>query len=100
MNTESIYAVIISVVTVLGSTSAWKYYEKRAELKRQNDNFLHFDCRDRISKLEALLEDSSKEKEKMRTTILELTKSVSELSVKVEFLERENRRLLEANLDR
>jgi hypothetical protein len=100
MNTESIYAVIISVVTVLGSTSAWKYYEKRAELKRQNDNFLHFDCRDRISKLEALLEDSSKEKEKMRTIILELTKSVSELSVKVEFLERENRRLLEANLDR
>ena len=100
MGTESIYAVIISVVTVLGSTSAWKYYEKRAELKRQNDNFLHFDCRDRISKLEALLEDSSKEKEKMRTTILELTKSVSELSVKVEFLERENRRLLEANLDK
>jgi hypothetical protein len=100
MNTESIYAVIISVVTVLGSTSAWKYYEKRAELKRQNDNFLHFDCRDRISKLEALLEDSSREKERMRTTILELTKSVSELSVKVEFLEKENRRLLEANLDR
>lgn len=100
MNTESIYAVIISVVTVLGSTSAWKYYEKRAELKRQNDNFLHFDCRDRISKLEALLEDSSKEKEKMRSIILELTKSVSELSVKVEFLEKENRRLLEANLDR
>ena len=100
MNTESIYAVIISVVTVLGSTSAWKYYEKRAELKRQNDNFLHFDCRDRISKLEALLEDSSREKEKMRTTILELTKSVSELSVKVEFLEKENRRLLEASLDR
>jgi 23S rRNA maturation-related 3'-5' exoribonuclease YhaM len=100
MGTESIYAVIISVVTVLGSTGAWRYYEKRAELKRQNDNFLHFDCRDRISKLEALLEDSSKEKEKMRTIILELTKSVSELSVKVEFLERENRRLLEANLDR
>lgn len=100
MDTESIYAVIISVVTVLGSTSAWKYYEKRAELKRQNDNFLHFDCRDRISKLEALLEDSSREKERMRTTILELTKSVSELSVKVEFLERENRRLLEASLDR
>jgi 23S rRNA maturation-related 3'-5' exoribonuclease YhaM len=100
MGTESIYAVIISVVTVLGSTGAWRYYEKKAELKRQNDNFLHFDCRDRISKLEALLEDSSKEKEKMRTIILELTKSVSELSVKVEFLERENRRLLEANLDR
>ena len=100
MSTESIYAVIISVVTVLGSTGAWRYYEKRAELKRQNDNFLHFDCRDRISKLEALLEDSSKEKEKMRTIILELTKSVSELSVKVEFLEKENRRLLEANLDR
>ena len=100
MDTESIYAVIISVVTVLGSTSAWKYYEKRAELKRQNDNFLHFDCRDRISKLEALLEDSSREKEKMRTTILELTKSVSQLSVKVEFLEKENRRLLEASLDR
>jgi peptidoglycan hydrolase CwlO-like protein len=100
MNTESIYAVIISIVTVLGSTSAWKFYEKRAELKKQNDNFLHFDCRDRIAKLEALLEESSKEKEKMRTTILDLTKQVAELSVKVEFMERENRRLLEANLDK
>jgi hypothetical protein len=100
MNTESIYAVIISIVTVLGSTSAWKFYEKRAELKKQNDNFLHFDCRDRIAKLEALLEESSKEKEKMRTTILDLTKHVAELSVKVEFMERENRRLLESNLDR
>jgi hypothetical protein len=40
--------------------------------------------------LETLLENSSKEKDEMRSTILKLTEQVAALSVKVEFLQNKN----------
>jgi chromosome condensin MukBEF complex kleisin-like MukF subunit len=95
MGTDSVWTVIITLITILGSTSAWKYYEKRAEVKRDDDNFVKQDCRERISKLEALLQESSEEKNKMRETILVLTEKVSALSVRVEFLQKENNDLLQ-----
>jgi peptidoglycan hydrolase CwlO-like protein len=91
----SLLTVIMTVVTVLGSASAWRYYEKRAMRKERDEEFIRHDCRDRISKLEVLLSESSKEKDDMRTTILMLTEKVSALTVKVEFLQRENSQLLE-----
>lgn len=48
------------------------------------------ECRERIAKLEVLLEKSSKEKDEMRQEILKLTGEVSELRVKVDFLQKEN----------
>ena len=95
MNSESIWTVLVTIVTVLGSTSAWKYYEKRAESKKDDDNFIKQDCRDRIAKLEALLQESSEEKEMLRATILELTEKVAALTVKVEFLQKENTELVQ-----
>lgn len=97
MEIESLYTVIITVITVLGSAGAWRYYEKKADSKRDDENFMKYDCRERITKLETLLEKGSQEKDEMRETILELTKEVSELSVKVKFLEIENNRLHEIN---
>lgn len=90
MDNSSLWTVLISVVTVLGSASAWRFYEKRAIRKENEEDFMRLDCRDRILKLEALLESSSKEKDEMRTTILKLTEQVAALAVKVEFLQREN----------
>lgn len=95
MSTDSIWTVFVTIVTVLGSTSAWKYYEKRAESKKDDDNFIKQDCRDRIAKLEALLQESADEKERLRTTILELTEKVAALTVKVEFLQKENNELVQ-----
>jgi septal ring factor EnvC (AmiA/AmiB activator) len=97
MQTESIYAVIITLITVLGSAGAWRYYEKRAQEKKEEDDYIKDDCARRIDRLEALLEKSSKEKDELREKILELTKDVAELSIKVKYLEMENRRLLEIN---
>jgi hypothetical protein len=93
MNMESLYTVLITVITVLGSASAWKYYEKRAMTRERAENFMKDECRERIIKLEILLERSAKEKDEMRNEILKLTALVSELKVKVEFLEKENREL-------
>lgn len=97
MEIESVYTIIITAITVLGSAGAWRFYEKKADTKRDDENFMKFDCRERITKLEVLLERSSEEKDEMRYTILELTKEVAELSVKVRYLEDEKTKLIEAN---
>lgn len=96
MEVESIWTVLITIIGVLGSASAWRYYEKRAMVKEKNEDFIRNDCKDRISKLEALLEESSREKNEMRNTILKLTEQVSQLAVKVEFLQKENYELHKA----
>jgi hypothetical protein len=90
---ENIYSVIITAITVLGGTTAFRFYEKRAMRKERDDEFIRHDCKDRIAKLEALLAQSSKEKDEMRNMILDLTKQVAALSVKVEYLTKENEEL-------
>ncbi len=90
---ENIYSVLITAITILGSTTAWRYYEKRALNKERDDDFIKHDCKDRISKLEALLAASSREKDDLRQMVLDLTKEVAALTVKVEFLTKENEEL-------
>ena len=89
IDTTSIYTVIITIITVLGSTTAFKFYERRAYLKRKSISSLQDDCRERIDRLEVLLVKSSLEKEDMRSKILSLTSEVAILNTKVDFLERE-----------
>jgi len=90
---ESIYTVLITAITVLGGSQAFRFYEKRAMHRERDEDFIRHDCKDRISKLEALLEESSKEKDEMRSLILKLTSEVAELRVKVEYLTTENKKL-------
>ena len=90
---ENVYSVLITAITILGGTGAWRYYEKRAMAKERDDEFIRHDCKDRIAKLEALLETSSKEKDELRSMVLALTKEVAALSVKVEYLTKENEEL-------
>ena len=90
---ESIYTVLITAITVLGGSQAFRFYEKRAMHRERDEDFIRHDCKDRISKLEALLEESSKEKDEMRSLILKLTSEVAELRIKVEYLTTENKKL-------
>lgn len=93
MDATSLYTVLITAITVLGSASAWRYYEKRALRKEKSEDYMKDECRERIAKLEVLLEKSSTDKDELRSKILELTKEVTELRIKVEFLEEKNREL-------
>ena len=97
MEINSIYTVIVTVISILGSQSAWNYYRERSLSKQRKENYIKDDCRDRISKLEQYLTDSSQEKERMRVSILELSTQVGELRVKLEFIERENQILTARN---
>ena len=94
MENQSGWAVIVTLITVLGSSAAWRFYEKRSMHRERDEDFIRHDCRDRISKLEALLVASSQEKDNMRQTILELTEKVAQLTVKVEFMQKENAELM------
>lgn len=94
MQQDTIWTVLITLIGVLGGGSAWRYYERRAIRKERDEEFIRHDCKDRITKLEALLENSAKEKDEMRETILKLTERVAELAVKVEFLQKENNELM------
>jgi len=90
---NNLYSVLATAITVLGSAAAWRFYEKRADHKERDEDFIRHDCRDRIAKLEALLSSSSAEKDELRKMIIEMTAQVAELRVKVEFLTAENQKL-------
>jgi hypothetical protein len=90
---ENMYSVLITAITILGGTTAFRFYEKRAMKKEKDDDFIRHDCKDRIAKLEGLLQAAGKEKDDLRMMILDLTKQVAALSVKVEFLTKENEKL-------
>lgn len=93
MDLSSLYTAVITTIAVFGSAGAWRYYEKRVMTKEKAEMAQKDDCRDRITKLEILLEHSSQEKEMMRKSILELTGEVSQLRVKVEYLSKDNESL-------
>ena len=97
---DNLTTLLATIFTVLFSAGAWKFYESRLKLKNrdiQNEkneqNMYRDDLRDRVKRLEKLLTESSLEKDQMRDLILNLTREVSELRVKVTFLEKENERL-------
>ena len=86
---QNAYTVLITAISILGGASAWRFYEKRAMHKERDDDFIRHDCKDRISKLETLLEAAGKEKDELRGLVLKLTSEVAELRVKVEFLSKQ-----------
>ena len=83
---DNAWSVLITAITVLGGTSAFRFYEKRSMRKERDDEFIRHDCKDRIAKLEALLAASSKEKDEMRAQILELVGEVAALRVELKYL--------------
>ena len=83
---ENIYSVLITAITVLGGSAAFRYYEKRAQKREEDDRFVRQDCQSRIAKLEALLQKSSEEKDELRAQILVLTSEVAKLQTQVQFL--------------
>jgi len=83
---DNVWSVLITAITVLSGTSAFRFYEKRAQRKERDDEFIRHDCKDRIAKLEALLERSSQEKDEMRKQILDLVGEVAALRTEIKYL--------------
>ena len=83
---DNVWSVLITAITVLGGTSAFRFYEKRSMRKERDEEFIRHDCKDRIAKLEALLSQSSKEKDEMRAQLLELVAEVAQLRTEIKYL--------------
>jgi hypothetical protein len=92
--------IIITAVTVLGSTGAWTYYQNRLKLKydskkedKTDQNLFRDDLRERVAVLESRLEQERSAKEKTTEEVIELRTKLTEYKVRLEFLEKENERL-------
>jgi hypothetical protein len=83
---DNVWSVLVTAITVLGGTTAFRFYEKRSMRKERDEEFIRHDCKDRIAKLEALLSQSSKEKDEMRAQILELVAEVAQLRTEIKYL--------------
>jgi predicted RNase H-like nuclease (RuvC/YqgF family) len=89
---ENIYTVIITAITTLGGASAWRYFEKRASNKENDERYIRNDCQSRITKLEALLERNSKEKDELRALVLHLSTEVAKLQTEIAFLQTQSKK--------
>lgn len=97
MDQESVISIFITAITVLGSTAAWNFYEKRLLLKAKEEkdrekerSEYKDDLRERVAVLESKLEKSELDKRELQEEVLRLVEKISALSVEVEYLRREN----------
>ena len=102
--TMDLTEILITVITVAGSTGIWQFISTRYKAKMEEQKFdkinsdgmqYRDDLKARVRNMESLLAQSSEEKDQMRQQVLALTAEVHALRVKVEFLEKENERLSE-----
>jgi len=98
---EQYVTIIVTVVTVLGSAGAWQFYQKRMERKfdqakddKSDQNLYRDDLRERVAVLESKLEEERAETTRRQAEILSLQTTLTEYKVRLEFLEKENERLM------
>jgi septal ring factor EnvC (AmiA/AmiB activator) len=97
---DSLLTIVITLLTVLGSAGAWKYYESKLRLKhkiteRNTEEHILFreDLRDRILRLEKKIAEKDREKDELQRQIMDLTAQLTEYKVRLEYLEKENKKL-------
>ena len=91
---EQLTTIIITTLTVAGGAGAWKFYEFLIRNRREKEketmteqNMYRDDLRARVEKLE-------NDKESCQTQLINITSELSAIKVKLDFIERENDRLL------
>ena len=100
MTSQNFISVMITAITVLGSTAAWSFYEKRMKLRFQEDrederqqHLFRDDLRERVAILESKLETSYKEREELQSEIRKLSEATAAMRVEIDFLRKENETL-------
>ena len=91
---EQLTTIIITTLTVAGGAGAWKFYEFLIRNRREKEketmveqNMYRDDLRARVEKLEG-------DKESCQIQLTEITAELAAIKVKLDFIERENDRLL------
>lgn len=91
----------ITLVTILGSAGAWQFYSKRMELKskekkeeKSEHTLYRDDLRERVAILESKLDDERQVNTDCRAEITKLKEDLAQYKVRLEYLEKENLRLM------
>jgi len=99
---DNILTFLVTVVGVLGSSAAWKFYERRLSIQANIQNeaihtghLFREDLQERVSNLESKLYQADKDKNNLQLEIRKLTQVTAALKVEVEFLRKENTLLRE-----
>lgn len=89
--------LLTAIATALAGSKLWDWLQKRSELKlekeKTDENRLvqyRDDLRERVAKLEGMLDSQNVERTNLLQQIGQLTAELSAMKVKLEFLEREN----------
>ena len=87
---SNITSIIITVVSVLGATGAWKFYELLIKQKREREKedrsektIYRDDLKFRVDKLE-------QGKDECMTSLITINAELAALKIKLEFIEKEN----------
>jgi predicted nuclease with TOPRIM domain len=91
---ENILTIVITSITVLFGAGAWKFYEfliRNKREKQKEDLKEQTVYRDDLKARVQRLED---DKDACSNNLLEISKELAALKVKIEFIEKENDRLL------
>jgi pantothenate kinase len=90
---ENLTSIIITIITLLFSGGAWKFYEyliknkrQKQKDKREEEIIYRDDLKARVEKLE-------KEKEDCKEELMIMSTQLAALQVEVEYIKRENERL-------
>ena len=88
---SNITSIIITVVSVLGATGAWKFYELLVKQKREREKedrsektIYRDDLKFRVDKLE-------KGKDECMTSLITINSELAALRIKLEYIEEENK---------
>ena len=94
---DTIYTVIVTALTVLSSSAAWKFYERWLSLKMKTQDevsrthsLFREDLQSRVDLLETKLSDTERDKDSLQSEIKKLSEVTAALKVEVEFLRKEN----------
>tara|TARA_R110000744_G_scaffold321174_2_gene427308 strand:- start:113 stop:409 length:297 start_codon:yes stop_codon:yes gene_type:complete len=90
---ENLTSIIITVVTLLLSGGAWKFYEFLVKNKREKNKVEQSEKTIYRDSLVKRVEKLESEKEKCLVSLLEISKELSALKVRLEFIEEENKTL-------
>jgi hypothetical protein len=96
--------IVLTVATVLTSAGAWQFYQNRLKLKhaekkhdQSEQTLFRDDLRERVAVLEQKLSEAYSEKERTTKRLAEVMQELAGHKVRLEFLEKENDRLKNAN---
>jgi chromosome segregation ATPase len=88
MEDTNIFAVVIALIAGLTSASGWNFYQRRAEVKREEAYSYRTECKYRIDKLEDELNKAEQENKQLSQKILELSVLIAQLTTRIDLMEK------------